>query len=46
MKLQENSLRLGNIVAELDVTDADGAEDRANEILRGLLFTAAMIDGS
>lgn len=46
VKLQENSLRLGNIVAELDVIDADGAEDRAKEILRGLSFTAAMIDAS
>jgi ATP-binding cassette subfamily F protein 3 len=46
VKLQENSLRLGNIVAELGVIDADGAEDRAKEILRGLSFTAAMIDGS
>lgn len=43
--LEENAQRLGDIVAELDVIDADGAEGRAEEILRGLSFTTAMING-
>ena len=46
LNLQENAQRVADIVAELEAIDADGAEDRAKEILKGLSFTSAMIDGS
>ena len=45
MNLEEHAQRLGDIVAELDAIDADGAEDRAKDILRGLSFTDAMVNG-
>lgn len=40
--LERNAIRLGDIVAELDAIDADGAEDRATTILKGLGFTKEM----
>jgi ATP-binding cassette subfamily F protein 3 len=43
--LEANAKRLGDIVAELDAINADGAEDRALEILKGLHFTPKMIQG-
>jgi ATP-binding cassette subfamily F protein 3 len=43
--LEANAKRLGDIVAELDAINADGAEDRAFEILKGLSFTPEMIQG-
>lgn len=43
--LEANAERLGNIVAELDAMDADGAEDRARSILKGLKFKKAMMEG-
>jgi ABC-type multidrug transport system ATPase subunit len=43
--LEVNAERLGEIVAELDTIDADGAEDRALDILKGLSFTTAMMNG-
>ncbi len=45
INLEENVQRLGDIVAELDAIDSDGADIRANEILKGLSFTEAMIHG-
>lgn len=43
--LEENAERLGEITTELDAIDADGAENRAAGILKGLSFTKAMIEG-
>ena len=37
--------RLSDVAAELDAIGADTAEDRANEILKGLQFTGDMISG-
>jgi ATP-binding cassette subfamily F protein 3 len=41
--LEDNSKRLADIGGEWDTMDADGAEDRAYEILKGLGFTKEMI---
>jgi ABC-type multidrug transport system ATPase subunit len=43
--LGKSAERLGDIVAELDAIDADGAEDRALKILKGLSFCKDMIKG-
>lgn len=43
VNLEVNAQRLGDIVAELDAIDADNAENRAKEILKGLSFTETMI---
>jgi len=43
--LETNAQRLSDIVAELDAIDADGAEDRAKKILKGLSFTQTMMNG-
>lgn len=43
--LEDNAQRLGEIAVELDAIDADGAEERAKDILKGLSFTEAMING-
>ncbi|CAJ1960106.1 unnamed protein product [Cylindrotheca closterium] len=43
--LEKNAERLGDIVAELDAIDADSADERALEILKGLSFTKPMVEG-
>eukprot|EP00980_Cylindrotheca_fusiformis_P006966 scaffold1469_cov119-Cylindrotheca_fusiformis.AAC.10 len=43
--LEQNAERLGDVVAELDAIDADSAQDRALEILKGLSYTDNMIYG-
>ena len=43
--LEECTRRMGDIVVELDAIDADNAETRAMEILKGLSFTEEMIYG-
>ncbi|KAL7532762.1 hypothetical protein ACHAXR_004832 [Thalassiosira sp. AJA248-18] len=45
VNLEENANRIGEIAVELDVIDADNAENRAMEILSGLSFTRDMIHG-
>ncbi|KAL9191248.1 hypothetical protein ACHAXT_000954 [Thalassiosira profunda] len=45
VNLEENAQRIGEIAVELDNIDADNAEKRAMEILKGLRFTAQMIHG-
>lgn len=44
INLEVNAERLGNIVAELDAIDAESAEERALDILKGLSFTKEMIN--
>jgi ATPase subunit of ABC transporter with duplicated ATPase domains len=41
--MEENAQRLSELAVELDVIDADNAEQRALEILRGLSFSKEMI---
>ena len=43
VNMQENAEKLEYILVELDVIDADGAEQRALEILKGLSFSIDMI---
>ena len=45
VELEKNSLRMGDLVSELDVIGADDAEDRALAILKGLSFTTSMLEG-
>lgn len=37
--------RLGIVASDLDAMDAEGAEERAKELLRGLQFTNEMVEG-
>jgi ABC-type multidrug transport system ATPase subunit len=46
INMQENAEKLAEITVELDVIDADGAEQRANDILRGLSFSSDMINSA
>jgi len=43
--LAEAVERLGTLASELDAMDADGAEERAKGLLRGLQFTDRMMEG-
>ena len=43
LNMQENAEKLSEIAVELDVIGADGAEQRALEILQGLSFSREMI---
>ncbi|KAL7462764.1 hypothetical protein ACHAXS_003142 [Conticribra weissflogii] len=45
LNLEENALRLGDVAVELDAIDAENAEKRALDILKGLSFTRDMIYG-
>jgi len=44
--LDECAQRISDIAVELDAIDADNAEKRAMDILKGLSFTREMIDGA
>ena len=45
LNLQENAQKMVDVVVELDAIDADNAEKRALDILKGLNFTPDMIHG-
>ncbi|EED95187.1 ABC transporter family, partial [Thalassiosira pseudonana CCMP1335] len=46
LDMEGNAQRLGEVAVELDVVDADNAEIRAEEILKGLSFTKQMIQSA
>jgi len=43
--LEDSAQRIGEIAVELDAIDADNAEKRAKDMLKGLSFTSDMIHG-
>ena len=45
INLEDNAQRIGDVAVELDAIDADSAEERAKQILKGLCFTQGMIHG-